>query len=289
MFTSTQTKTTTSSHPRFPFASVPVRSRLRKISIRFACAAAAAVSLLAARPLSAATPLTYLVVPPSGSLPGAGNDGPGVFTLPGYGNVEVTMTNPTPGPLGATYFDQTNAYNQQTSNNLYSWGTDTQRFGIFNNDPTTERYQFNFTFLSGAPNPADLYFAVVGLASGTTATVSQAGNLVGEETFPASGFYPGGPSSNTLYGSAGPLTFSSQGNADQLNTGWALWQPGGPVNIATTGLPTMSFDVSQIPGDGIGFTVAYTTVPEPCSLAFLSVGATGLLGRRRARAKHFSL
>jgi hypothetical protein len=287
MFTSTQTKLTASSHCDSAIASARLRSRLKKIPIRLACAAAAALSLLASRPATAQTPLSYLVVPPSGSLPGAGNDGPGLYTLPGYGNVEVTMTNPNPSPLGATYFDQFNAYNEQTSNNLYSWGTDTQRFDVFNSAPTTETYQFNFTFLSGAPNPADLYFVVDGLAVGTTATISQAGNLVGEYPFPRSVFYPGGPSSTTLYGVAGPETFSSMNDGDVLNTGWALWQPSGPVNVATSGLSTMSFDVTQIHGDGIGFTVGYTTVPEPCSLAFVGVGATTLLGRRRrdARAK----
>jgi hypothetical protein len=248
--------------------------------------AAAALLALTVRSANAATNVSYLVVPPSGSMPGAGNDGPGTYALPNYGNVEVTMTNPTPSPLGATYFDQINAYNQQTNNTLYAWGTDTQRFGILNNDPTTERYQFNFTFLSGAPNPADLYFVVVGLASGTTATISQAGNLVGEYTFPQSSFYPAGPSSNTLYGNAGPQTFSSQGNADPLNTGWALWQPSAPINIASSGLPEASFDVSQIPGDGIGFTLAYTTVPEPSSVGLACVATMGLLARRRrARAK----
>jgi PEP-CTERM motif-containing protein len=291
MLASTKTKPTAPSQGDSAIASGRIRSRLESISIRLIYAAGAAIPLLAARSASAQTSLTYLVVPPSGSLPGAGNDGPGVYSLPGYGNVEVTMSNPSPSPLGATYFDQLNAYNETTNNAVenanygsFTWGTDTQRFDIYNGVPSNETYQFNFTFLSGAPNPADLYFVVDGLAVGTTATVSQAGNLVGEYQFPYdAGYYPAGPSSTTLYGVAGPQTFSSAGDGDPLNTGWALWQPTSSIlsGTGTGGGGTLSFDVNQIPGDGIGFTVGYTTVPEPTSLALLCVGTIGVLSRRR--------
>ena len=266
-----------------------VRRQLGKNLARLTCAAGAEFLLVGAGAASAlTTSLNYLVVPSSGNLPGAGNDGPGIYTLPGYGNVEITMTGATP-PLGASYFDQINAYNQTTNNaaeNLahgsFNWGTDTQRFGILNTNTVNDKYQFNFTFLSGVPNPADLYFNVVGLAVGTTATVSQAGTLMGEYQFPPSGFYPGGPSSTTLYNVAGPQTFSSMGDGDQLNTGWALWQPSSAIlNTAGTGFGTLSFAVNQIPGDGIGFTVGYTAVPEPASMGLLGIGSLALLSRRR--------
>jgi hypothetical protein len=272
-------------------ASMPVRRRRDKAVTRLFGGAAAAILLAIASAASAQTSLAYLVVPPSGNLPGAGNDGPGVYTLPGYGNVQVTMTNPAP-PLGATYFDQLNAYNETTNNvaeNLaygsFNWGTDTQRFDIYNSTTAIAKYQFNFTFLSGAPNPADLYFVVDGLAVGTTATVSQAGNLVGEYAFPHSVYYPGGPSSTTLYNVAGPQTFSSLGDGDQLNTGWALWQPSAAIlNTTGSGFGTLSFDVNQIPGDGIGFTAGYTVVPEPGSLGLLGIGAMALMARRHRKS-----
>ncbi len=292
VFTSTKTNLTASYHSDSAIASAVVRSRLRNISIRISGATAAALFLLAARSASAQTHLTYLQVPSAGNMPGAGNDGPAIYNLPGYGNVEVSMTNVTPNALGATYFDQINAYNETTNNatenanyGMFTWGTDTQRFDELNNTSpgVNEQYDFNFTFLSGAPNIADLYFVVDGLAYGTTATVSQAGNLVGEYTFPYSNpFYVAGPSSTTLYGVAGPQTFSSAGDKDPLNTGWALWQPTSAITSGTgSGGATVSFDVDQIPGDGIGFTVGYTTVPEPCSLGLLGVGTLGLLSRRR--------
>ncbi len=215
--------------------------------------------------LHAAQLLSYLQVPSSGSA-----SLPSVYTLPGYGNVQVSVTNNTP----VTYFDQINAYNQAAGG--FFWGTDTQRFSILNTTGAPLQYQFDFTFLSGAPNPADLELVVVGLAVGTTAIVSQAGTSMGEYTFPASGFYPAGPSSTT---NLAGLTFGSNGNGDLLNTGWELYQPSGSFT-------NLSLTVNQISGDGIGFTLGY--VPEPSTACLLGTAAVGLgitaLGRRSRKA-----
>jgi hypothetical protein len=226
--------------------------RVRPKTRRFA-ALFVALSVSCASHLHAAQLLNYLQVPSSGS-PSL----PQVYNLPGYGNVQVSVTNSIP----VTYFDQINAYNQSAGG--YTWGTDTQRFSILNTTSAPEQYKFDFTFLSGAPNPSDLELVVVGLAVGTTAIVSQPGTLMGEYTFPASGFYPAGPSSTTNFGG---LTFSSSGNGDLLNTGWALYQPSGSYT-------NLSLSVNQISGDGIGFTLGY--VPEPSTVCLLGVGAAGL-------------
>jgi len=242
-----------------------VRPKVRRFAALFV-----ALSVACASHLHAAQLLSYLQVPSSGS-PSL----PQVYNLPGYGNVQVSVTNNIP----VTYFDQINGYNQSAGG--YTWGTDTQRFNILNTTGAPEQYRFDFTFLSGAPNPSDLELVVVGLAVGTTATVSQAGTLMGEYTFPASGFYPAGPSSTTNF--AG-LTFSSNGNGDPLNTGWALYQPSGSYT-------NLSLLVNQINGDGIGFTLGY--VPEPSTVCLLGIGAVGLgiaalRKRRRKAARHRS-
>jgi len=215
--------------------------------------------------LQAGQLIQYMQVPASGTMPPSQ-----VFTLPGYGNVQASVTNVT-----ATYFDQLNAYNQSAG--PYFWGTDTQRLGVLNSTSAPQNYTLTFGFLSGAPNPADLTLEVIGLANGTTATVSQPGSLVAEYTFPPSGFYPAGPPSTTnLTG----LTFGSNNNADPLNTGWAIYQPSGSFT-------SLSLLVNQISGDGIGFTLGYVT-PEPSSLVLATLGFAGLAAwgwlRRKRRA-----
>ena len=237
----------------------PVRLKSRKIAGLFF------VVLMFCAPHLDAAQLSYLQIPSSGSA-----SLPQVYNLPGYGNVQVSVTNNIP----VTYFDQVNAYNQSAG--VYTWATDTQRFNVLNTTSAPEQYQFDFTFLSGTPNPADLELVVVGLAVGTTAIVSQPGTLGAEYTFPPSGFYPFGPSSTTNFASQ---TFGSNGNGDLLNTGWALYQASGSFT-------NLSLRVNQISGDGIGFTLGY--VPEPSTFCLLGIGAAGLgiatLRKRRMKA-----
>jgi PEP-CTERM motif len=259
-------------------------SRLKSLSVRKFTLSAIAVgaSLVSGARSANANLIQYLVVPPSGTLSNSGV-GPQTFYLPGYnGNVSVSITNATGGPAVGTFFDQTNAYNQGAG--IYTWQTDTQRFDVYNSNTSTsggaapnDQYDFHFDFLNGAPNPADLLLVVCGLASGTTATANQPGSLVGEYTFPHSGFYPAGPSSTTvLTGQTFSSGWTNVSGTDVLNTGWALYQ--------TTGSYTdLTLAVDQIPGDGIGFTVAYdvSSVPEPASMSLLGIGCGALLIRRR--------
>ena len=245
---------------------------VRKTSASLLCIAT--LNVISARVATAASFVDYLTVPASGTLSPSGV-GPENFNLPGYGPVGVSLTQIT-GSATATFVDQTQAYGQTTSNGNYTWGTDTQRFDIYNTSGSTEKYTFNFQFLNGVPDANRLVFVVDGLAYGTTAQVpSPVGTFVGEYTFP-SGSYAGGPSSTTHFDS-GTGTFSSNDDGDPVNTGWALYQipPG-------LGLTNFSLTVDQVPGDGVGFTVGYTT-PEPSSLACLVCGVA-ILGLRRARS-----
>src|SRR5271165_3548508 len=162
-----------------------------------------ATLLLAAPSAGAQTLLQYMTLPSSGNFTSGST-----FNLPGYGNVMVTeSTEP------ATFFDQTGAYNKSAGN--YYWGTDTQRLNVYNNSGNGN-WDYTFTFENGAPDLSKLIVVPVGLAVGTTAQINEQGSLVGEYGF-------GGTTSTTLYNPA-TMTFSSQGNHDQLNTGWALFQ-----------------------------------------------------------------
>jgi hypothetical protein len=200
---------------------------------------------------AAALPLQYMQMPGSGNF-----NSPTTFYLPDYGNVQVTEST-----APATYFDQTGAYNQGAGN--YTWGTDTQRLNVLNTQQNNINYKVTFSFLNGAPDLSKLVVVPVGLAHGTTATIDQQGSLVGEYSF-------GGITSTTLYNS-GTMTFSSMGDHDPFNTGWALFQ----LDQADGSISSISLTFNQIPGDGVGFTLGYQT-PEPGTLALLGSGALGL-------------
>ena len=135
-------------------------------------------------------------------------------------------------------------------------------------------YSVTFNFANGAPDLSRLLLVPIGLASGTTATVSEQGQLVGEYNF-------GGFTSTTLYNS-GTQTFSSQNDHNSANTGWALFQfaqSDGPFT-------SLNLDLHQLTGDGIGFTLAYvdqTTTPEPGTIALFGSGVLGLGGLLRRR------
>jgi len=207
---------------------------------------------------AAAIPLQYMQMPGSGNF-----SSPTTFYLPGYGNVQVTE-----GTAPATYWDQTGAYNQGAG--IYTWGTDTQRLNVLNTQPTNINYTVTFSFLNGAPDLSKLIVVPVGLARGTTAQIDQQGSLVGEYSF-------GGTTSTTLYNS-GTMTFSSMGDHDPFNTGWALFQ----LNQSDGAISSVSLAFNQIPGDGVGFTLGYQA-PEPSTLVLLGTAVAGLAGVMRRR------
>ena len=228
---------------------------IRRSPVQLA-AAALCLIMLHEPGVSAAQFVDYLGISPPGMLPS-----PNVFSLPGYGNVLVTTNLPSSIPV--TFLFQSAAANGTAG--PYQWGADTNRFNIFNTTAGNESYSLNFTFLSGAPNPSYLLLVVAGLASGTTATVSspgsssQPGTLVTEFHFASSDLAcgatcPGGSSPTNFDPST--LTFSSgyTGNSpvtDILNTGWAFYQTNSDIGPFTT----LSLNVDQISGDGIGFTL----------------------------------
>lgn len=173
----------------------------------------------------------------------------------------------------ATFIDQTGAYNHCTDNGLFCWGTDTQRFNVFNPGPGNLDYTVTYNF-GPAPDLSKLFVVVVGLACDTTATINEQGNLVGEYTF-------GGKTDTTDY-DPGDMTFSSACNhIDDKNTGWALFQ----LNTSDGPISNITLKFDQIPGDGVGFTLGYATgtTPEPSSLILFGSGILGLGGLLRKR------
>jgi hypothetical protein len=258
-------------------------------------------------PFTASSP----TLQPSPNILNPNEIGPEDFLLPGYGTVAVSITasnfNPVTSQYTGTLYDSpseqtrstaqvTNSGPSQTVSNAgtsyvgtgvptgnnFMWGTNADNIGMNNLNNFDEQYTLSFDFLSGAPNLSDLFLVVAGLAdsnygSGTTATLASmkdVPSLVGEDHGP----YANSPSSTTLLSfTTGGWTYSSIGDGDPVNTGWSLTQ--------FTGAPITSLDlnVDQAPGDGIGFSVGYATVPEPASTGVLFVAAFGLLNRRRRR------
>ena len=226
-------------------------------------AALLAIAIMAlglAAPLASAQMLKYM------QMPGSGNFSSGsVFNLPGYGNVQVTeSTEP------ATFWDQTGAYNQGAGS--YYWGTDTQRLNVYNTSLGNWDYTVTFNFQNGPPDLSRLILVPVGLSVGTTATVNEQGNLVGEYNF-------GGFTSTTLY-TPSAMTFSSAGDGDYRNTGWALFQ----LDQSDGNISSLSLSFDQVSGDGVGFTLGYTSqAPEPSDLMLFGSGILGIAGVLRRR------
>lgn len=166
---------------------------------------------------------------------------PLTLTLPCYGEVQVTATTSMPSP---TYFEQMAAYNQSAPPSTFSWGTDANRFNVVTTDDTD--YTITFTFLGSPPVASQLFLAVVGLATKTTATVP-AGALLGE-------FHLPGTSTTTLTQTGTKL--GSEGGGDPFNTGWALYQPTASSN-------SLSVAMHQQGGDGVGWTLGYLCGSAP--------------------------
>jgi hypothetical protein len=159
--------------------------RCLPVPFRYMAIVSPSLVMLLASAAHAQTTLKYLVIPASTSVISS----PTTYTLPGYGQVRVSWTASSP-PLLFNRQDESTAYNQSAGG--YTWTTDTQDVGIFNPTGATVSYAVTFSFQQGQPDLSKLVLVVIGLASGTTATVSQNVSLAGEFQFHFAGRSNGG-------------------------------------------------------------------------------------------------
>lgn len=194
---------------------------------------------------------------PAGSVQNDPITLPITLNVPCYGRVQVTITpNPPTNPIPTpTFFHQTAAENQSPQNApQYSWGADTDRFNVFANAGAIN-YTVTFTFLDGPADGSRLILVVAGLAASTTGTITTVpatspGTLLGEFRFSS-------PTSSTTLRTGNVL--SSANDGDPINTGWALYQPQAAM------LSSISIQMNQAGGDGLGWTLAYFCPAQPAA------------------------
>jgi hypothetical protein len=211
------------------------------------------LTLTGASTAASIVPIQYLQIPgPYGGLLTSGT-----FTLPGYGQVNVSWAGPSSAQFGVFAQDLPSTYNQQTAggSDTYTWLTDSQDIGIQNNIPQSALYTLRYTFLSGQPDLNKLLLTVIALAKYTKVTLSNSSTLVGEFQLP---LIP--VSAPTVLDSTGTVVSGNYGGSvNQSNTGWALFKfPTATVLPTSGGNPYLELSVAQIAGDGIGTTLAYT-------------------------------
>ncbi len=245
-------------------------------------------------------PVSWMVIPSTITCPTS----PCVFNfnLPGYSNgsandVQVSITTVSGGSFKVAEQPETFALSGLPVG-PYTWGTSANVIGFGDLSPTQRAvYTITFTFKGPPPDPRKLLLAIVGLAGGplgTTVEVSQPG--VAQPTNPPTllqyTFTPpyipitssptlinttsNAPcsSSTTITGQCVSSGWTSTTGTDPLNTGWALFQATGPINappplfFGAPSYPALSVTVNHEPGDGIGFTLGYATVPDACCPPF---------------------
>jgi hypothetical protein len=193
-----------------------------------------------------------------------------IFNLPGYGSVRVTLSNinASGANTNAFYFSQRILAVQNKSAGYFNWISE-DNIGAQNNSNFNLRVTYKVTFeliapIAPAPDPKKLVLVISGLASTTTATVSQPVSLSGELQVPATGGLLTSPTVSNTTGTTTVVSSGASTGTDPKNTGWALFQTDGPVNLVGS-VPTLSVTFDQEAGDGIGFTLGYADkVIDPC-------------------------
>lgn len=183
--------------------------------------------------------------------------------------------------------------NTDTNYGPYDWGycPGLNLVNTFSSGQNNLAWTLNFYFLDGMPNPCTLYLDASGLAQHTTATVSQSVVFRGEYDLSGSAHTCITNASYDPYANVTGVTnagtvgtvigsyYNTDQYGDDFNTGWALFQPTGPLPTtilpqgayascpgypAPATVPYLTVNVSQQPGDGIGFNVGYVCCGATC-------------------------
>lgn len=250
-----------------------------KETIRAFIAVVFALAGLGVRPAMATVyPIDWLQMVPTPYNSTVPNNS--VFNLPGVGNVTVTYSYPA-------YFTQARGQSPLLTAGSIVSGLDTYawtNYELFSTvfsvgpDPLVPiPWTITYTFPGTIP-AGSLYLGVAGLGQTTsfgggasTAQVSQNGTFLGDWT-------GGGNYGATQY-SGGAGTFSMQNSQTGAGGADPWWNSALGVVRIDDAVSSLTVNLSQIRGDGIGLDIGF--VPEPSTAALLGIGA--LLAMRRQR------
>lgn len=220
--------------------------------------------------------LNMAPVPFNTSVPNAST-----FNLPGVGNVLVTYSMPT--QISNTRAQNTNliAGNVTSGPDNYAW-TNHEMFGtIFTTGPdplVPLQWRITYTFPTTLPANS-IYVGAAGMGQTTSfgggasvVTVNQNGTFLGDWSG------AGGPWGPTQFTPAAG-TFSMQNSLTGAGGADPWWNtPLGVVQINDP-VSSITINVSQIRGDGMGVNIGYVPAPGACAL----LGLGGLMVARRRR------
>lgn len=231
--------------------------------------------LLATSSASAALyPLTWLDMSPTAMGSSVPNNS--VFNMPGVGNVTLSYS------FSGTFVDNrgTNPLFQNGSvtsgSDTYSWGPH-ETFGATNLGNSAGTWSITYTFTNPQPAGA-IYLGVMGLGRTssfgggmTTATVQQNGTFLGD--------WSGGGNYGATQFTGGPGTFQMNNSVTGAGGADPWWNSQLGVVRIDDPISSLTVNISQLGGDGIGLNIA--AVPTPGAAALVGVGGMISATRRR--------